>query len=133
VSGEPEWLTKEDVLRAHSRELQIFGGAPGIRDDGALESALGRPLNKWQYENAELPELAAAYAYGVVRNHLFVDGNKRAGFIAMVAFLLLNHIEFAPDPLEGAAVILGVAAGEIDEAGLTRWIRDNWPRNKKSR
>jgi death on curing protein len=128
VSKEPEWLTKEDVLRAHSRELQIFGGARGVRDDGALESALGRPLNKWQYENADLPELAAAYAFGIVRNHPFVDGNKRAGFIAMVAFLLLNQIEFAPEPLEAAAVILGVAAGEIDETGLARWIRDNWPK-----
>jgi death-on-curing protein len=131
VSDEPEWLTKEDVLRAHSRELQIFGGAPGVRDDGALESALGRPLNKWQYENAEHPELAAAYAYGIVRNHPFVDGNKRAGFVAMVAFLLLNQIGFAPDPLEAAAIILGVAAGEINEASLARWIRDNWPKEKK--
>ncbi len=131
MSDEPEWLTKEDVLRAHSRELQIFGGAAGIRDDGALESALGRPLNKRQYENAELPELAAAYAYGIARNHPFVDGNKRAGFVAMVGFLLLNQVDFAPDPLEAAAVILGVAAGEINEAGLARWIRDNWPKAPK--
>ncbi len=128
MSEEPEWLSKEDVLRAHSRELQIFGGAPGIRDEGGLESALGRPLNKWQYENAELPELAAAYAFGIVRNHPFVDGNKRAGFVSMLAFLLLNKIEFAPEPLEAAAIILGVAAGEIDEVGLARWIRDNWPK-----
>lgn len=128
MSDEPEWLSKEDVLRAHSRQLQIFGGAPGIRDDGALESALGRPLNKWQYENAALPELAAAYAFGIVRNHPFVDGNKRTGFVAMVGFLILNRIDFAPDPLEATAVILGVAAGEINESGLTRWIRDNWPK-----
>ena len=128
MNDEPEWLTKEDVLRAHSRELQIFGGATGVRDDGALESALGRPLNKWQYENAGLSELAAAYAYGIVRNHPFVDGNKRVGFVAMVGFLLLNQIDFAPDPLEATAIILGVAAGEINEAGLTRWIHDNWPR-----
>ncbi len=128
MSEEPEWLSKEDVLRAHSRELQIFGGAPGIRDEGGLESALGRPLNKWQYENAELPELAAAYAFGIIRNHPFVDGNKRAGFVSMLAFLLLNKIEFAPEPLEAAAIILGVAAGEIDEAGLARWIRDNLPK-----
>lgn len=128
MSEEPEWLTQEDVLSAHSRELQIFGGAPGVRDNGALESALGRPLNKWQYENAELPELAAAYAYGIVRNHPFVDGNKRAGFVAMIGFLLMNQIDFAPDPVEATAIILGVAAGEINEAGLTRWIRDNWPK-----
>ncbi|MFZ0608526.1 MAG: type II toxin-antitoxin system death-on-curing family toxin, partial [Xanthobacteraceae bacterium] len=120
MNEEPEWLTKDDVLRAHSRELQIFGGALGVRDDGALESALGRPLNKWQYENAELPELAAAYAFGIVRNHSFVDGNKRAGFVAMVGFLLLNRIDIAPDPLEAAAIILGVAAGKIDESGVAR-------------
>jgi death on curing protein len=128
VSKEPEWLTKEDVLRAHNRELQIFGGAPGVRDDGALESALGRPLNKWQYENAELPELAAAYAFGIVCNHPFVDGNKRAGFVAMLGFLLLNRVEFSPDPTEATAIILGVASGEINEMGLARWIRDNWPK-----
>ncbi|MGO9702279.1 MAG: type II toxin-antitoxin system death-on-curing family toxin [Xanthobacteraceae bacterium] len=128
MSEEPEWLTKEDVLRAHSRELQIFGGRPGVRDHGALESALGRPLNKWQYDDAELPELAAAYGFGIVSNHPFVDGNKRAGFLAMVGFLLLNQIEFAPDPLEATAIILGVAAGEINETGLARWIRDNWPK-----
>lgn len=128
MSEEPEWLTQEDVLRAHSRELQIFGGATGVRDNGALESALGRPLNKWLYENAELPELAAAYAYGIVRNHPFIDGNKRAGFVAMIGFLLMNKINFAPDPVEATAIILGVAAGEINEAGLTRWIRDNWPK-----
>lgn len=66
-----------------------------------------------------------------VRNHPFVDGNKRAGFVAMVGFLLLNQIDFAPDPLEATAIVLGVAAGEINEAGLTRWIRDNWPKARK--
>lgn len=128
MKDEPEWLLKEDVLRAHARELEIFGGASGVRDDGALESALGRPLNKWQYEQVELPELAAAYAYGIVSNHPFVDGNKRAGFVAMVGFLLLNKISFAPNPLEAAAIILVVAAGQVSEGGLARWIRDNWPK-----
>jgi death on curing protein len=131
VSGEPEWLTKDDVLRAHDRQIQIFGGAFGVRDDGLLESAIGRPLNKWQYEHAELPELAAAYAFGLVRNHPFVDGNKRVGFVAMVSFLLLNRIDFSPDPVEAIGIILGVAAGEIDEKGLARWIRDNWPKTAK--
>ena len=127
MNDEPEWLTKEDVLAAHARQLQVFGGASGIRDEGGLESAIGRPLNKWRYENAELPELAAAYAFGIVRNHPFVDGNKRASFMAMVGFLLLNGIVFAPDPVEATAIVLALAANEIDEAGLTRWIRDNWP------
>jgi death on curing protein len=127
MTGEPEWLTSEDVLHAHARQLQVFGGASGMRDEGGLESALARPQNKWRYEGAELPELAAAYAFGIVRNHPFVDGNKRAGFLAMVGFLMLNKIDFAPDPVEATAIILALAAGEIDETGLTRWIHDNWP------
>jgi death-on-curing protein len=127
MTREPEWLTKDDVLDAHARQLQVFGGAAGIRDEGGLESALGRPINKWRYESAELPELAAAYAFAIVRNHPFVDGNKRAGFMAMVGFLLLNDVDFAPDPVESTAVILALAASEIDAVGLTRWIRDNWP------
>ena len=126
MTEEPEWLTTEDVLEAHTRQLRIFGGASGIRDKGGLESALGRPVNKWRYESAELPELAAAYAFAIVRNHPFVDGNKRAGFMAMVGFLQLNGLDFRPDPVEATAIILGLAASEIDEAGLTRWIRDNW-------
>ncbi|TXN66034.1 type II toxin-antitoxin system death-on-curing family toxin [Methylobacterium sp. WL18] len=127
TDDEPEWLTTADVINAHAKQLRIFGGASGIRDPGALESALGRPINRWRYEGTELPELAAAYAFGIVRNHPFVDGNKRAGFLAMLGFLLLNNVRFAPDKAEATAVILGLAAGEIDESGLTRWIRDNWP------
>jgi death-on-curing protein len=128
MTHEPEWLSKEDVLDAHVRQLQVFGGRAGVRDEGGLESALGRPINKWRYESAELPELAAAYAFAIVRNHPFVDGNKRAGFMAMVGFLLLNEIDFAPDPIEATAIILALAASEIDEAGVARWIRDSWPK-----
>ncbi|WP_430911966.1 type II toxin-antitoxin system death-on-curing family toxin [Methylobacterium sp. sgz302541] len=124
---EPEWLTIEDIVDAHSRQLRIFGGAPGISDRGALESAIGRPINKWRYEAAELAELAAAYGFGIVRNHPVTDGNKRAGFMAMIGFLILNEVDFAPDPAEATAVTLALAAGDIDESGLTRWIRDNWP------
>ena len=128
MTDEPEWLTKEDIVDAHARQLQVFGGASGIRDEGGLESALGRPLNKWRDDHAELPELAAAYAFGIVRNHPFVDGNKRAGFMAMIGFLILNKVAFAPDPVEATAIVLALAAGEIDEPGLTRWIKDNWPK-----
>ncbi|MCJ2046882.1 type II toxin-antitoxin system death-on-curing family toxin [Methylobacterium sp. J-078] len=127
VDDEPDWLTIEDVIDAHDRQLKVFGGASGIRDPGALESAVGRPINKWRYEGTEMPDLAAAYAFGIVRNHPFTDGNKRAGFMAMLGFLLLNDIPFAPDPVEATAVILALAAGEVGEAGLARWIRDNWP------
>ncbi|MCG5244994.1 type II toxin-antitoxin system death-on-curing family toxin [Methylorubrum extorquens] len=127
-AAEPERLTVEDVEDAHARQLRIFGGAAGFRDRGALESAVGRPTNRWRYGQAELAELAAAHAFGVVRHHPFMDGNKRAGFMAMMGFLLLNDIPFEPNPAEAPAIILGLAAGEIDESGLTRWIRDNWPK-----
>lgn len=127
MTDEPEWLTKEDVLDAHGRQLLTFGGASGVRDEGGLESAVARPINKWRYEGAELPELAAAYAFGIVRNHPFVDGNKRASFMAMIGFLMLNGVNFAPDPVEATAIMLALAAGGIDETGLSRWIRENWP------
>jgi death-on-curing protein len=117
---EPSWLSYEQVVAIHSRQLRRFGGAPGLRDEGLLRSALERPINKWQYEQAELPELAAAYAFGLAKNHAFVDGNKRIAFMTMVVFLRLNDIHFAPEP--------ALAAGEVSEESLTRWIRDNWPK-----
>ena len=124
---EPRWLTSEEVRVAHDRQLVRFGGPAGIRDENALESALARPINRWRYEEADLASLAAAYAFGLARNHAFVDGNKRIAFVAMMLFLRLNGVRFAPDQAQATAAILGLAAGEIDESGLTRWIRDNWP------
>lgn len=124
---EPNWFTYDQAVAAHGVQLRRYGGAPGLRDEGALRSALDRPVNKWHYENADLPALAAAYAFGLANNHPFVDGNKRIAFIAMVAFLRKNGIEFRPDQAQSTAIILAVAAGEVSEDGLARWIRDNWP------
>jgi death-on-curing protein len=124
---EPKWLTCEQAIAAHSVQLRRYGGAPGLRDEGALRSALDRPVNKWHYDGAELPELAAPYAFCLAKNHPFVDGNKRIAFIAMVAFLRRNGIEFRPDQAQSTAIILAVAAGEVSEESLARWIRDNWP------
>ena len=129
---EPRWLMAREVVAAHERQLARFGGPAGIRDPGVLESALGRPINKWQYEQADLAACAAAYAYGLARNHAFVDGNKRVAFVALTLFLRLNNIAFQPDRAEATAIILSLAAGEVEEEGLTRWIRDNWPGVKKS-
>lgn len=106
----------------HGRRL-----LPSRRGHGALESALGQAVNRWACQGADLPELAAAYAFGIARNHSFVDGNKRAALLAMVIFLGLNDIDFLVDEAEAVVMIRSLAAGEIDEAGLTRWIRDNWP------
>jgi death on curing protein len=124
---EPEWFTYEQAVAAHSVQLRRYGGAAGLRDEGALRSALERPVNKWRYESADLPELAAACAFGLAKNHAFVDGNKRIAFIAMVAFLRKNGIAFRPDQAQSTAIILAVAAGEVSEESLARWIRDNWP------
>jgi death-on-curing protein len=91
------------------------------------ESALDRPKNKWSYENAELAELAAAHAFAIARNHPFVDGNKRTSLLALYTFLGVNGIDFDVPEAEAAAMILSLAPGEVNEEGLTRWIRDNWP------
>src|ERR1700675_4552621 len=124
---EPLWITYEQAIAIHSRQLRRFGGAPRLCDEGMLRSALERPINKWRYEQAGLAELASAYAFGLAKNHAFVDGNKRIAFIAIVAFPRKNGIAFRPDQAQSTAIILAVAAGEVSEESLARWIRDNWP------
>jgi death on curing protein len=125
---EPAWITYEQVIAIHSRQLRRFGGAPGLRDEVLLRSALERPANKWRYEQSELAELAAAYAFGLAKNHAFIDGNKRIAFMTMVAFLRKNGVRFAPDQAHATSIIIALAAGEVSEESLTRWIRDNWPK-----
>jgi death-on-curing protein len=125
---EPEWLDTDIVLDIHAEQLAVFGGGDGMRDLGLLESALARPLNKFAYGETDLAALAAAYAFGIARNHPFVDGNKRAAFGSMIVFLGLNGIDLDVPPEDATAIILEVAAGEIDEDGLARWLRDNWPK-----
>ena len=124
---DPLWITFEQAIAIHSRQLRRFGGAPGLRDEGMLRSALERPTNKWRYEQAGLAEQASAYGFGLAKNHAFVDGNKRIAFMAMVTFLIKNGVAFSPDPAHATAIILALAAGEVSEQSLTRWIRDNWP------
>jgi death-on-curing protein len=125
---EPFWLTRDIIVAIHDEQLAIHGGASGLRDEGMLVSALDRPRNKWLYEQAELADLAAAYAFGMARNHPFVDGNKRTSLLALYTFLGVNGIDLIVPEAEAAAIILALAAGEVDEEGLTRWIRDNWPK-----
>ena len=129
--AEIEWLTVEMIVAIHDEQLAIHGGPSGIRDSGALESALDRPRNKWAYERAKLPELAAAYAYGMAKNHPFVDGNKRTALLALYTFLGINDVDFVVPEADAAAMILALAAGEVSEENLTRWIRDNWPADAK--
>jgi len=125
--NEPIWSDVEILIDLHAEQLALFGGPDGIRDRGMLESALGRPIDKYTYGETDLPALAAAYAFGIARNHPFVDGNERAAFGALIVFLGLNDIDFLVPPESATAMILSLAAGEVNEEGLTRWIRDNWP------
>jgi death on curing protein len=125
--SEPIWLEVDEVIDMHAEQLAIFGGPEGIRDHGLLESAVLRPVNQWHYGQTDMAALAAAYAFGLARNHAFVDGNKRIAFQAMMVFLRGNDIAFAPDPAHATEIILSLAAGEVSEESLTRWIRDNWP------
>lgn len=125
--SEPEWLELDIVLDVHAEQLALFGGADGLRDVGLLESALARPQNKFAYGETDLAVLAAAYAFGIARNHPFVDGNKRSAFAAIIVFLGLNGIEFDARPAEATAMMLDLAAGLVAEDGLARWIRDNLP------
>lgn len=127
-AAEPLWITYDQAIAMHAKQLRRFGGGAGLRDEGMLRSALERPVNKFHYEGAELAELAAAYAFGLAKNHAFVDGNKRIAFMAMIVFLRKNGTRFAPDQAHATAIILALAAGEVAEEGLTRWIKDNWPK-----
>lgn len=125
--SEPVWLTAELVIAIHEEQLRIYGGPPGIRDRGMLESALGCAPNKWIDGETNLAALAATYAFGIARTPPFVDGNRRASLLSLITFLGLNGIDFIVPEADAAAAILGLAAGEIEEEGLARWIRDNWP------
>lgn len=113
------------VLRIHEEQLQEHGGAQGVRDQGMLESALARPVQKATYGDPDLCELAAAYLFGIVKNHPFVDGNKRTGFVAADTFLALHgqSVEAAQEDI--VAFVLAVAAGEIDEEGAAAFFRDH--------
>ncbi len=129
--SEPVWLTSELVIAFHDEQLREFGGPSDLRDEGVFGTMLGRPLNKWTFGETDLAKLAAAYAFGIARNHPFVDGNKRASLLSIVVFLGLNGLNFVADNAEAVVMIQGLAAGEIDEDGLGRWISDNLPANRK--
>lgn len=120
------WIERTLALAIHERQLSEHGGGSGVRDEALLESALARPQQLFAYGDPppDLAALAASLAFGLARNHPFVDGNKRASFAALIVFLRLNGIAFAPDPAEATAAIIALAASEIDEDGLARWIRD---------
>jgi len=123
---EVRWLTRRMVEAFHAESLARFGGAGGIRDVGLLESALGRPRNRAAFEDdASIFSLATDYCFGLVRNHPFVDGNKRAGLLAARVFLALNGYRFEPEEAMTVEIIRGLAAGTVTEATIMRWLSEN--------
>lgn len=123
---EPRRLTRVVVDAIHNDQLHEHGGLPGIRDENVLESALARPQQKWHYmDRTDVPMLAAAYAFGLVKNHPYRDGNKRIGFLAMVTFLGLNGYELATTDAEIVAEIVALAEGNVTEEALADWIRQH--------
>ena len=122
---EPVWVLREAVFAAHEQSLAQFGGSPGIRDAGLLDSALGKPLNLFAYGKPSLFDLAASYGYGIVKNHPFVDGNKRTGFLVAVVFLELNGYKFQANEVDATLQTLALAASDISEAAFARWLNAN--------
>ena len=118
------FLDRPLVERLQAIQIQRFGGADGLRDENAFESALARHINKAMYGCEDIFELAAAYLYGLAKNHAFVDGNKRIAIVAAAAFLMDNGFEIATDNATLYTFVLAIAAGEIDEEGATRFLRD---------
>ena len=122
---EPVWVEQEAVLQHHIAHIGKYGDAYGLRDAGLLESALNRARNLYAYKQADLYTLAAAYAYGVVQNHPFIDGNKRTAYACMRFFLESNGIEVTASNDEKSETMLNLAAGNLSETELITWLRNN--------
>ena len=130
--AEPLWILERVVLAAHDRLLAAHGGAEGLRNTGLLESALARPRQHYTYSAPDIVELGALYTAGIVRNHPFIDGNKRTGFAIGIAFLELNGLVFRGTEEDATRAVRTLAAGELDEAGYAEWLRANTKRARKT-
>lgn len=122
---EPLWIEARDALAIHDRLLALYGGATGVRDLGLLESALARPRQHHSLATPDIPEMAALYTAGIVRNHPFVDGNKRTGFVIGILFLELHGFEFIATEADAAHAVFALAAGTLDEDSYALWLRTN--------
>lgn len=122
---EPRWLPKDLMLHVHNRQLAEHRGGAGVRDEGLLKSALSRPQNLFAYGESELAALAGAYAFGIAKNHPFIDGNKRTAFVACELFLAANGYDLATSDEECLAMMLGLASSEVSEAEFAAWLREN--------
>ncbi|MAN73230.1 MAG: type II toxin-antitoxin system death-on-curing family toxin [Henriciella sp.] len=123
--SEPRWLDKSFILRVHDRQLELHGGARGLRDEGLLDSALARALNAYGYGESDTCMLGALYGAGIIQNHPFVDGNKRTGYVACLTFLRANGFSLTAPMAERLAWTLMLAAGEIGHAEYADWLRAN--------
>jgi death on curing protein len=124
--AEYRWLDREIILAIHEEQLAQHGGGVGIRDEGLIDSALGRPQNLAAYNpDADLCDLAAAYAFGIAKNHPFIDGNKRTAYVVMELFLIDHGLILTADDGDAVVTFLGLAAGEVSEEQLAAWIRRN--------
>ncbi len=122
---EPVWVLREVVSMLHEQSLAQYGGSPGVRDEGLLDSAMGKPQNLFAYGKPSLFDLAASYGFSIVKNHPFIDGNKRAGFVVAVLFLELNGYTFQATEVDAALRTLALAAGEMSEAAYAEWLKGN--------
>ncbi len=122
---EPTWVLREVVVLLHEQSLAQFGGSDGVRDEGLLDSALGKPQNLFAYGKPGLFDLAASYAFGLVKNHPFIDGTKRASFVVAVLFLELNGCTFQATEVDAALRTLALAAGEMSETDYADWLKAN--------
>ena len=121
----PYWLTREECLALHDMMMSHYGGGAGVREENMLESALARPQQLFAYGKPSVAEMAASCAVGIIKNHLFLDGNKRTGFMLGAAFLELNGFEFHASEADAAHRTLAVAAGEMSEAEYAAWLEAN--------
>ena len=122
---EPVWVLREVVLMAHEQSLAQFGGSAGVRDEGLMDSALGKPQNLFAYGKPNLFALAASYAFGLVKNHPFIDGNKRTGFVVAVTFLECNGWHLEASEVDATVCTLALAAGEMSESAYAEWLKAN--------
>lgn len=131
---EPAWIDERDALALHGRLLALHGGAAGVRDRALLQSALARPRQHYAYaDNPDIVELGAAYAAGIIRNHPFIDGNKRTGFLVGVLFLEMNGYRFIASEADATRAVMNLAAGTIGEDGFAAWLRANARRARSAK
>jgi death-on-curing protein len=123
MTGAPKWINKKALLLLHEQSIAEFGGARGLREEGLLDSALARPQNVLAYKpDSTIADLAAAYAFGLAKNHAFVDGNKREAFLVIGLFLAINGFRLKAGQVEAIQTMLAIASGALDEPGLSAWI-----------